>query len=239
MAPVVHECARRSGEIEPIVCLTGQHREMLDQVTSYFGITADVDLHLMQPNQTLAGLTARCITGIDDCLARLQPHCVVAQGDTTTVMAASLAAFYRRVPFVHVEAGLRSGDRAMPEEINRVLTDQISDRLYTTERSALANLQREVAAGHDADAQRPQLRRLRRQRFHLVPESPPRRLQQDAQPAGRTAPGEEDPPACVHGAEECVDQSVVAVLGKEPISRSRDVLVHREQLAEHHKDYLV
>lgn len=121
MAPVVHACRARPGEIAPLVCLTGQHREMLDQVTRYFGITADLDLELMQPNQTLAELTARCITGVDGALARFEPDCVVAQGDTTTVMAAALAAFYRRIPFVHVEAGLRTGNllAPWPEEMNR------------------------------------------------------------------------------------------------------------------------
>ncbi len=121
MAPIVAECARRGDEIEPIVCLTGQHAEMLAQVTDYFGIQADVDLAVMQPNQTLAQLTARCLTGLDDALGRYRPDCVVAQGDTTTVLAAALAAFYRRVPFVHVEAGLRTGDlqSPWPEELNR------------------------------------------------------------------------------------------------------------------------
>lgn len=121
MAPVVHECLRRPEQIEAVVCLTGQHREMLAQVTDYFGIRADLDLELMQPNQTLAGLTARCLTGIDEAIARFQPHCVVGQGDTTTVMAASVAAFYRHVPFVHVEAGLRTFDlqAPWPEEFNR------------------------------------------------------------------------------------------------------------------------
>ena len=121
MAPVVHECRRRADCIDTIVCLTGQHREMLDQVTDYFGIEADCDLDLMTPNQTLAEVTARCITGLDAVLAERRPHCVVAQGDTTTVMAAALAAFYRRVPFVHVEAGLRTGnmDAPWPEELNR------------------------------------------------------------------------------------------------------------------------
>jgi UDP-N-acetylglucosamine 2-epimerase (non-hydrolysing) len=121
MAPVVAECARRKDEIEPIVCLTGQHAEMLAQATEYFGIQADLDLALMQPNQSLAQLTARCLSGLDDALERYRPDCVVAQGDTTTVLAAALAAFYRRVPFVHVEAGLRTGDlqSPWPEEMNR------------------------------------------------------------------------------------------------------------------------
>lgn len=121
MAPVVKACQERSEAIAPIVCLTGQHREMLAQVTDYFGIQADLDLELMQPNQTLAELTARCLQGLDGALARYEPHCVVAQGDTTTVMAAALTAFYRRVPMVHVEAGLRTGNlqAPWPEEMNR------------------------------------------------------------------------------------------------------------------------
>lgn len=121
MAPVVRACQTRETEIEPIVCVTGQHREMLAQVTDYFGLRHDIDLDVMQSNQTLASLTARCIERIDGVIADRQPQCVVAQGDTTTVMCASLAAFYRRVPFVHVEAGLRTGDvwSPFPEELNR------------------------------------------------------------------------------------------------------------------------
>ena len=121
MAPVVRACQAREAEIEPIVCVTGQHREMLAQVTDYFGLRHDIDLDVMQSNQTLASLTARCIERIDGVIADRQPQCVVAQGDTTTVMCASLAAFYRRVPFVHVEAGLRTGDvwSPFPEELNR------------------------------------------------------------------------------------------------------------------------
>ena len=124
MAPIVLACQQRPGDIEPIVCLTGQHREMLDQVTEYFGIHADADLDLMRPNQSLADLTARCLTGIDDALARYCPDCVVVQGDTTTTAAASLAAFYRRIPLVNVEAGLRTGNMQAPwpEELNRRVT---------------------------------------------------------------------------------------------------------------------
>lgn len=124
MAPIVLACHQRLGEIDPIVCLTGQHREMLDQVTEYFGIDADIDLDLMRANQSLADLTARCLTGIDDALARSCPDCVMVQGDTTTTAAASLAAFYRRIPLVHVEAGLRTGNiqSPWPEELNRRVT---------------------------------------------------------------------------------------------------------------------
>lgn len=120
LAPLIHQC-RQHGEVEPIVCLTGQHREMLDQVVQYFEIETDVDLALMRPGQSLAELTARCLTGIDQTLARFRPDCVVAQGDTTTVAATALAAFYRKIPFVHVEAGLRTGDlySPWPEEMNR------------------------------------------------------------------------------------------------------------------------
>ncbi len=131
MAPVIHECRRRAGLIEPIVCSTGQHAEMLAQVLSYFNLKEDDNLGVMTPNQTLAQLTARCLERIDQSLTRWQPHCVVAQGDTTTVLAASMAAFYRHVPFVHVEAGLRTGNlqSPWPEELNRRVAD-ITTTLY-------------------------------------------------------------------------------------------------------------
>ncbi len=121
MAPVIRECRSRPQAIEPVVCFTGQHREMLAQVADYFQIEVQLDLDLMVPNQTLAGLTARCLTGLEKAIGRFAPDCVVAQGDTTTVMAASLVAFYHHIPFVHVEAGLRTGDlqAPWPEEMNR------------------------------------------------------------------------------------------------------------------------
>lgn len=128
MAPIVHECRKRADQIETIVCATGQHRQMLDQVTEYFGIEVDRDLDLMAPNQTLADVTARCLTGLDAVLGEYKPDCIVAQGDTTTVMAAALAAFYRRVPLVHVEAGLRTGDlqAPWPEELNRRIASLVT-----------------------------------------------------------------------------------------------------------------
>lgn len=144
MAPVVQRCRETPG-VEPIVCFTGQHREMLAQVADYFQITPDLDLDVMRPNQTLAALTCRCLDGLDSAIAKFDPDYVVAQGDTTTVMAASLAAFYRRVPFVHVEAGLRTGDlySPWPEEFNRRIP-AITAALHCapTEPSA-ANLRRE------------------------------------------------------------------------------------------------
>ncbi len=121
MAPVVHECLRRPEEIEAIVCFTGQHRELLDQAAAYFNLRCDVDLHLMAPDQSPTDVAARCVAALDEVFRRYQPHCVVAQGDTTTVLATGIAAFYRRLPFVHVEAGLRTADLAapFPEEFNR------------------------------------------------------------------------------------------------------------------------
>lgn len=128
MAPVIHCCRQNSRQIESIVCVTGQHRQMLDQVVDYFGIHIDRDLELMAHDQTLADLTARCLTGLDAVIREYRPDCIVAQGDTTTVMAASLNAFYRRVPFVHVEAGLRTGNlqAPWPEELNRRITGMVT-----------------------------------------------------------------------------------------------------------------
>jgi UDP-N-acetylglucosamine 2-epimerase (non-hydrolysing) len=147
MAPVVHAC-RRNEEIETIVCVTGQHRQMLDQVVEYFGIPVDCDLNLMSPNQTLAEITSRCLTGLDKKIEECRPDCVIAQGDTTTVMAASLAAFYRRIPFVHVEAGLRTGDlmAPWPEELNRRIAGIVTALHCAPTRRSADNLLREGTA---------------------------------------------------------------------------------------------
>jgi len=149
MAPVVHAC-RDHADVAPVVCLTGQHREMLAQVNDYFGVTGDVDLELMTANQTLASLTARCITGLDKTIERIRPDCVVAQGDTTTVMAASVVAFYRRTPFVHVEAGLRTGDlyQPWPEEFNRRVTSLVTGLHCAPTPRAADNLLAEGCAAH-------------------------------------------------------------------------------------------
>ena len=130
MAPVVLEAQKRADIFETIVCVTGQHREMLDQVNQYFQIVPDIDLQLMQPNQTLASLTSQCLTEVDRILADKSPTFVLAQGDTTTVLATSLAAFYRKIPFVHVEAGLRSGNlfSPYPEEMNRRVSSIVAAR---------------------------------------------------------------------------------------------------------------
>ncbi|MHC4403806.1 MAG: non-hydrolyzing UDP-N-acetylglucosamine 2-epimerase [Planctomycetota bacterium] len=125
MAPLVQACRDRCEQVEATVCLTGQHGDLLAQVVNYFGIEAHVRLDVMTPDQPLARLTARCLSALDEVLASRDCDCLVAQGDTTTVLAASLAAFYHRKPLVHVEAGLRTGNlqAPWPEELNRRIAD--------------------------------------------------------------------------------------------------------------------
>lgn len=128
MAPVVQALAA-SPEIESLVCVTAQHREMLDQVLDLFQIHPDYDLNLMQPDQTLANLTAEILAHVDPVLEEVSPDWVLVQGDTTTVMSAALAAFYRGIKVGHVEAGLRTGDKRQPfpEEINRQIAGILAD----------------------------------------------------------------------------------------------------------------
>lgn len=126
MAPLILAMQRAPKRFTPLVCVTGQHREMLHQVLDTFGIKPHHDLAVMAPNQTLAGLTARILSGVDEVLTRENPDLVLVQGDTTTAFAAAVAAFYRHVPVGHVEAGLRTGDfeNPFPEELNRALIDR-------------------------------------------------------------------------------------------------------------------
>jgi UDP-N-acetylglucosamine 2-epimerase (non-hydrolysing) len=128
LAPVLWQCQQRPDRVEPIVCVTGQHRDMLTPLLEYFRIVPDHQLDLMTTNQTLATLTARCLEGIDAIVASRRPHCIVAQGDTTTVLAAAMIAFYRKLPLVHVEAGLRTGNlqAPWPEEFNRRVADMVT-----------------------------------------------------------------------------------------------------------------
>ncbi|MCR6686465.1 UDP-N-acetylglucosamine 2-epimerase (non-hydrolyzing) [Pseudoxanthomonas sp.] len=148
MGPLVHALAHTPG-IESQVCITGQHRAMLDQVMDLFGIRPDHDLDLMVSNQTLNGLCARLVSTLDELYARVQPDRVLVHGDTTTAMAAALAAFHRRIPVGHVEAGLRTGDlqRPWPEEMNRRFVDVVSDLLFAPTASAAANLAAENLGG--------------------------------------------------------------------------------------------
>ncbi|MGH9801019.1 MAG: non-hydrolyzing UDP-N-acetylglucosamine 2-epimerase, partial [Blastocatellia bacterium] len=145
MAPVVKELGRHS-EIESVVCVTAQHRQMLDQVLSLFGIQPDYDLDLMRPNQSLAQLTAVVLTGLDAVLEMEKPDWVLTQGDTTTAMVGALAAFYRQIKVGHVEAGLRTWDKfqPFPEEINRKIADAVCDLHFAPTGQSRENLLREA-----------------------------------------------------------------------------------------------
>ena len=151
MAPVVAELKRRSGTFDARVCVTAQHREMLDQVLEFFDITPDADLNIMRENQTLGQITADVLGGLDPILGEMKPDLVLVHGDTTTTMAAALASFYRRVAVGHVEAGLRTNDMyyPFPEEMNRVLADAISTLHFAPTRTSLENL---LAAGVARDS---------------------------------------------------------------------------------------
>ena len=144
MAPVVKMLAQTPG-IEPVVCVTAQHRQMLDQVLHVFNITPDYDLNLMRPNQSLADLTASILTGLAPVMQAVRPDWVLVQGDTTTVMAASLLGFYHRVRVGHVEAGLRTNDRwqPYPEEINRRIAGVIAELHFAPTEHSRQNLLRE------------------------------------------------------------------------------------------------
>jgi len=141
MAPVILALKKESWA-DVRVLATAQHREMLDQILALFGIKPDIDLNIMQKNQTLPELTARLMTELDLAIGNEDPDAVLAQGDTTTVLVAALAAFYRRVPFGHVEAGLRTGDMAypFPEEMNRVVVGRLARWHFAPTESARANL---------------------------------------------------------------------------------------------------
>jgi UDP-N-acetylglucosamine 2-epimerase len=144
LAPVVAALAK-SRTLEARVCVTGQHREMLDQMLSLFRIRPDRDLAIMRPSQDLFDLTGRALDGLRSALDAEQPAAVLVQGDTTTAMAAALAAFYCKIPVGHVEAGLRTGQSydPFPEEMNRRLTTQLTTWHYAPTAHAAENLQRE------------------------------------------------------------------------------------------------
>ncbi len=148
MAPLVTALQNES-QIESIVCVTGQHRQMLDQVLALFDLHAQHDLDIMVPNQTLNGLYARLISRVDEVLEKEQPDYVLVHGDTSTASACALAAFHRRIRIGHVEAGLRTGNLAMPfpEEMNRRVVDAIGDLLFAPTAQSRGNLLRENLAG--------------------------------------------------------------------------------------------
>jgi UDP-N-acetylglucosamine 2-epimerase (non-hydrolysing) len=144
MAPVIL-ALQESGQFDCRVLATAQHRQMLDQVLEFFGLRPDVDLDIMRPNQALAALTARLLEQIDEVLEREKPDAVLAQGDTTTVMATALACFYRRIPLGHVEAGLRTWDlqNPFPEEANRVIAGRLARWHFAPTASSRDNLLQE------------------------------------------------------------------------------------------------
>jgi len=144
MAPVVYALSH-TPESESNVCVTAQHREMLDQVLDLFDIVPDVDLDLMRPNQSLAALTAAIFTHLDPVIREIGPDWILAQGDTTTVMATALLAYYNLVRFGHVEAGLRTGDKwqPFPEEINRKVAGTVADLHFAPTEWSRQNLLRE------------------------------------------------------------------------------------------------
>lgn len=144
MAPVIL-ALRAESWVSVRVLATAQHRHMLDQVMNFFGIVPDIDLNIMRPNQALTTLTARLLLELDNVLQAEKPDVVLAQGDTTTVMAVALACFYHRIPFGHVEAGLRTWDmqNPFPEEANRVIAGRLARWHFAPTESSRQNLLRE------------------------------------------------------------------------------------------------
>ena len=138
--------ARQPDRFQPVVCVTGQHRKMLDQVLAAFAVTPNIDLNLMQPGQTLFGSTSRILTSLEQVFNDVKPDMTVVQGDTTTTFTGALASFYAKVPIAHVEAGLRTFDlqQPFPEEAYRVLTGRITTLHFAATEGAARNLKREL-----------------------------------------------------------------------------------------------
>ena len=144
MAPLVLELQSRQG-IQPICCVTAQHREMLDAVLEIFRLKPDYDLNIMEPRQTLSTITTKCLLGMEGVLEEAKPDLVLVHGDTSTTFAGALAAFYRQIPVGHVEAGLRTWDKysPFPEEMNRKLVGDIADLHFCPTPANRENLARE------------------------------------------------------------------------------------------------
>ena len=145
MAPVVLELSKHTEEIEPIVAVTAQHREMLDQVLNLFQIKPNYDLNIMSEGQTLFDITSRALIGLNEVLTDAKPDIVLVHGDTTTTFAGALAAFYHQIAVGHVEAGLRTGNKfsPFPEEMNRKLTGSLTDLHFAPTKTSEENLLRE------------------------------------------------------------------------------------------------
>ncbi len=149
MCPLVKEFQKYPEEFRTTVCVTGQHREMLDQVLRIFGVVPDYDLDIMKQGQDLYDVTARVLTGMRDVLSQVQPDVVLVHGDTTTSTAAALAAYYQQIPVGHVEAGLRTRNiySPWPEEMNRQITDRIAEFCFAPTALAEKNLLEEAVHG--------------------------------------------------------------------------------------------
>ena len=149
MCPLVKEFQKRADEFETIVCVTGQHREMLDQVLKIFDVTPDYDLNIMKQGQDLTDVTARVLTGLRDVFKECRPDVVLVHGDTTTSTAGALAAFYAQIPLGHVEAGLRTHNlySPWPEEMNRQVTGRIATYNFSPTPLSESNLKAENALG--------------------------------------------------------------------------------------------
>ena len=149
MCPLVKEFQKYPDDFQTVVCVTGQHREMLDQVLSIFDVTPDYDLNIMKQGQDLTDVTARVLTGMRDVFAKCKPDVVLVHGDTTTSTAAAIAAFYQQIPVGHVEAGLRTHNiySPWPEEMNRQITGRIATYNFSPTPLSKENLVRESAMG--------------------------------------------------------------------------------------------
>jgi UDP-N-acetylglucosamine 2-epimerase (non-hydrolysing) len=142
MAPVITEVGGYPDLLEPVIVVTGQHRQMLDQVMRVFNLEPDYDLGVMEENQTITNIVTKSMTGLEEVLLREKPDMLLVQGDTSTVLAAALEAFYYKVPVGHIEAGLRTFDKwsPFPEEMNRKLTTSLADLHFAPTRTAAKNL---------------------------------------------------------------------------------------------------
>ena len=148
MAPLALELQKRE-QVESLICVTAQHREMLDSVMNCFGLSADYDLDIMGKNQTLTDVTTRALTGLEACFKEAQPDLVLVHGDTSTTFSAALAAFYAKIPVGHVEAGLRTYDRysPFPEEMNRCLVGRLATLHFAPTAKNAENLRKEAVTG--------------------------------------------------------------------------------------------
>jgi UDP-N-acetylglucosamine 2-epimerase (non-hydrolysing) len=145
MAPIIQECQKNSNKIETKICITGQHKEMLQQVLDFFGITPDFNLSLMTHNQTLFDITANALKGIEQVLNNYHPDIILVQGDTTTAMTGALSGYYKKIKVGHIEAGLRSGDihAPFPEEVNRKIVSTMCTYHFAPTQMAKENLEKE------------------------------------------------------------------------------------------------